>query len=161
MTEIGATPISFDTEAFYAQADGDDRHHETTVRVFECIRAGDLSFRPVFTSHAVLSELATLALYTLGHDVAVRVLNAIRNSESINVVPVDREPLRPQQRSSRRTTSRRYSSSTILPAYSPRSEISDTSSRSTVTFEGSALGSFRRTSGFLTGDCLPTPTWIF
>ena len=91
MTGPGATPIFVDTGAFYARADEDDLHHETALQLFERFRTGDLPFRPVVTSQAVLSELATLALYSLGHDVAVRALNAIRNSESINVLPVDRD----------------------------------------------------------------------
>lgn len=90
MTGAGATPLFVDTGAFYARADEDDKHHETAVRLFDGIRAGNLAYRPVFTSQSVLAELATLALYKLGHRVAVRALNAIRDSDSINVVPVGR-----------------------------------------------------------------------
>ena len=90
MTEPGATPIFVDTGAFYARADEDDKHHEIASRMFENIRSGNLAYRPLFTSQAVLAELATLALYKLGHRDAVRALNAIRESESINVVPVGR-----------------------------------------------------------------------
>lgn len=36
------------------------------------------------------AELATLCLYKLGHDVAVRTLTAIRDAESITVLPVGR-----------------------------------------------------------------------
>lgn len=42
----------------------------------------------MFTSQSVLAELATIALYKLGHGVAVRALNAIRTAGSVNVVPV-------------------------------------------------------------------------
>ena len=83
-------PVFVDTGAFYARADEDDEHHETATRVFEGIRTGDLRYRPVFTSQAVLSELATLCLYKLGHEVAVRALTAVRESATFNVLPVDR-----------------------------------------------------------------------
>lgn len=88
MSAPGATPLFVDTGAFYARADADDAHHAAATRLFEDIRAGDRSFGPIYTSQAVLSELATLALYKLGHDVATRALGAIRDSSSINVVPV-------------------------------------------------------------------------
>ena len=38
----------------------------------------------------MVSEFATLALYKLGHETAVRALRAILDSESIIVLPVDR-----------------------------------------------------------------------
>lgn len=88
MSGPGATPIFVDTGAFYARVDESDNHHRTATQLFETIRAVDIPYRPIFTSQAVLSELATLALYKLGHKDAVRALNTIRNSSSINVVPV-------------------------------------------------------------------------
>ena len=90
MSGRGTTPIFVDTGAFYARADEDDKHHEVATRLFDDIRSGEVVYRPIFTSQAVLSELATLALYKLGHRDAVRALNAIRESESINVVPAGR-----------------------------------------------------------------------
>ena len=90
MSDAGPTPVFVDTGAVHARADRDDEHHETATRVFEGIRAGDLPYRPVFTSQAVLSELATLCLYKLGHDAAVRALTAVRESATFNVLPVDR-----------------------------------------------------------------------
>lgn len=90
MSEPGATPLVVDTGAFYARADEDDEHHETAKRVFDGIRTGDRAYRPVYTTQAVLSELATLCLYKLGHDNAVRTLTAIRASESFNILPVGR-----------------------------------------------------------------------
>jgi predicted nucleic acid-binding protein len=90
MSDPGATPLFVDTGAFYARADEDDRHHETATDVFERIRTGDLPYRPLYTTQAVLSELATLCLYKLGHDVAVRALTAVRESETFTVLPVDR-----------------------------------------------------------------------
>lgn len=90
MSEKGAIPLFVDTGAFYARADADDTHHETAKRVFGRIRSGDLPYRPIYTSQAVLSELATLLLYKLGHAVAVRAIAAIRDAESVTVVPVGR-----------------------------------------------------------------------
>ncbi|WP_324665387.1 type II toxin-antitoxin system VapC family toxin [Haloarcula sediminis] len=90
MNRPGATPIFVDTGAFYARADEDDKHHQTALQIFDKIRSGDIAYRPIFTSQSVLSELATLTLYKLGHKDAIRALNAIRDSESINVVPVGR-----------------------------------------------------------------------
>ncbi|PSQ62993.1 MAG: VapC toxin family PIN domain ribonuclease [Halobacteriales archaeon SW_8_66_22] len=84
------TPLFVDTGAFYARADEDDKHHETVKRVFDGIRTGDLAYRPVYTTQAVLSELATLCLYKLGHDDAVRALTAVRESESFNILSVGR-----------------------------------------------------------------------
>ena len=89
MSDPGTTPLFVDTGAFYARADEDDRHHETATDLFERIRSGDLAYRPLYTTQAVLSELATLCLYKLGHDVAVRALTAVRESASFNVLPVD------------------------------------------------------------------------
>jgi predicted nucleic acid-binding protein len=90
MSETGATQLFVDTGAFYARVDGDDKHHESAVRVFEGIRTGELPYRPVYTTQAVVSELATLCLYKLGHADAVRALRAVQNSESFNILPVGR-----------------------------------------------------------------------
>ena len=90
MSGPGTTPLFVDTGAFYARADEDDKHHETVKRVFDGIRTGDLAYRPVYTTQAVLSELATLCLYKLGHDDAVRALTAVRESESFNILSVGR-----------------------------------------------------------------------
>lgn len=88
-TETGARAVFVDTGAFYARADADDKHHEDVGDLFADIRSGDATYRPIYTSQAVLSEFATLALYKLGHDTASRALNAIRESKSINVISVD------------------------------------------------------------------------
>ncbi len=89
MSGAGATPLFVDTGAFYARADADDEHHEVAKQIFGGIQAGELAYRPIYTSQAVVSELATLLLYKLGHDDASRVLTSIRDSESFNVLPVD------------------------------------------------------------------------
>lgn len=89
MSSPGATPLFVDTGAFYARADEDDEHHDVASRLFADIRSGDVPFRPIYTSHAVLSEFATLALYKLGHETATRALRAVVDATSINVLEVD------------------------------------------------------------------------
>ncbi|WP_058828756.1 type II toxin-antitoxin system VapC family toxin [Haloferax sp. Q22] len=88
MSGTGATPIFIDTGAFYARTDEDDKHHEDASRLFHGIRSDDMSYRPIYTSQAVLSEFATLALYKLGHETASRAVTAIRESSSVNIIPV-------------------------------------------------------------------------
>jgi len=88
MSGRSATPLFVDTGAFYARTDADDTHHDVAAALFEGIRSGEYPFRPLYTSQAVLSEFATLALYKLGHETAVRALEAIRASDSINLIPV-------------------------------------------------------------------------
>lgn len=89
MSVSSATPLMIDTGALYARADSDDTHYETATDVFERIRSGGLPYRPLYTTQAVLAEAATLCRYKLGHDVAVRTLNAVRDSQSITVLPVE------------------------------------------------------------------------
>lgn len=88
MTREGARPIFVDTGAFYARADEDDKHHGKATRLFRGIRSGEIAYRPIYTSQAVLSEFATLARYKLGHSAAARALRAIRESESVNIIPI-------------------------------------------------------------------------
>lgn len=88
MSGAGATPVFIDTGAFYARADKDDKHHKDASRLFGGIRSGDIAYRPIYTSQAVLSEFATLALYKLGHGTATTALRTIRESNSINIIPV-------------------------------------------------------------------------
>lgn len=88
MSARAAMPLFVDTSTFYARADADDRNHDRASHFFDGIRSGDLPYRPLYTSQAVLAELATLLLYKIGHGRAVRTLGAIRESESFNVIPV-------------------------------------------------------------------------
>lgn len=88
MSRAGTTPVFIDTGAFYARADTDDTHHEDAINLFGRIRSGDIAYRPLYTSQAVLSEFATLARYKLGHDTATTALRAIQASDSINVIPI-------------------------------------------------------------------------
>ena len=90
MSGPATTPLFVDTGAFYARADADDANHDTAVRVFDGIRSGELAYRPLYTTQAVVSETATLCLRKLGHTTAVRVVESIRESETFNVLPVTR-----------------------------------------------------------------------
>lgn len=89
MSSPGATPLFIDTGALYAWFKPDDENHERSVAVFDGIRDGTYTYRPLYTSRHVLSELATLMLRWVGHADAVRALNTVRGSESFTVLPVD------------------------------------------------------------------------
>lgn len=90
MSGVGKQPLFVDTGAFYARIDEDDENHERAVEMFNRIRSGTVGFEPVYTSQAVLSELATLALYRLSHEQAVSVLDAVDSSATFNVLDASR-----------------------------------------------------------------------
>jgi predicted nucleic acid-binding protein len=85
----GPTPLFVDTGAFFAWRYERATRHDLAREAFDAIRAGDLRYRPLFTSRSVLSELATLLLRKVGHAEAVDTLSRIRSSESFTVLPVD------------------------------------------------------------------------
>ncbi|NKE38084.1 type II toxin-antitoxin system VapC family toxin [Natronococcus sp. JC468] len=89
MSSPDATALFIDTGAFYARFKPDDENHEQAVELFDGIRSGKYTYRPLYTSRYVLSELATLLLRWVGHGDAVHALSAIRESESFTVLPVD------------------------------------------------------------------------
>jgi predicted nucleic acid-binding protein len=89
MSSEGARPLFIDTGAFFARVKADDEHHNTANEVFEAIQAGDLAYRPIYTSRFVLSELATLTRRKIDHATAVRALNSVRESGSFNVLTAD------------------------------------------------------------------------
>lgn len=91
MSAESASPLFVDTSAFFARADASDTNHDRAVRCFDAVREGELPYRPLYTSQAVCSELATLLLRKLGHEHALDVLTAIREAESVAVLPIDRE----------------------------------------------------------------------
>lgn len=90
MSGSGPTPLFVDTGAFYARFDGSDDHHEAADAVFAAIAAGDLAYRPVFTSTWVLDELATLVLARRDHATAVRAIERVLDS-GVRVVHPDEE----------------------------------------------------------------------
>lgn len=70
-----ARPLFIDTGAFFARFTGRDENHDRATAVFEAIGAGDLAYRPIYTSGYVLSELATLTCRKQGHAAAVEALD--------------------------------------------------------------------------------------
>lgn len=87
MSEVeAARPLFIDTGAFFARFNDRDEHHERATAVFEAIAAGDLPYRPLYTSGYVLSELATLALRRAGHSEAVEALSRAAGSEHVTVI---------------------------------------------------------------------------
>jgi len=85
----GATPVFVDTSAWYAIFDEDDAEHARATSVREAIHAGDLPYRPIYTTGHVLGEVAALLLRR-GHDIASRALGQIRNSPNVTVIHPDR-----------------------------------------------------------------------
>lgn len=85
-----ARPLLIDTGAFFARYYERAKEHATAKQVFDGIVAGDLPYRPLYTSQSVLAELATLMNRKATHEDAVRALEQIREAESINVLPIDR-----------------------------------------------------------------------
>jgi predicted nucleic acid-binding protein len=91
MTARAATALFIDTGAFIAWFDDTDTHHERAKAVFRAIRAGDLPYRPLYTSRSVLSELATRLqrARNVGHAGAVDALTTICKSNTFNVESLD------------------------------------------------------------------------
>lgn len=84
-----ATPLFVDTGAFYARMDEDDEHHTRAKAVFDGIKAGDLPYRPLYTTGYVLAELVTLGLARADYTLAAAALRRVRASESVTVVHPD------------------------------------------------------------------------
>lgn len=82
-------PLFIDTGAFFARFNDRDTEHERATAVFEAIGAGDLAYRPLYTSGYVLSELATLTLRKAGHAAAVEALNRVADSPNVTVLHPD------------------------------------------------------------------------
>lgn len=85
-------PLFVDTNAFVALYDEDDDHHDRANAVFDDIGDRSLLYGPLFTSRHVLSETATVLLYGSSHRDAVRALQNIRESPTMNVLELT-EPL--------------------------------------------------------------------
>lgn len=82
-------PLLVDTGAFFAYYYERATEHDVTRDVFARIRDGDLRYRPLFTSQAVLAELATLLCRKATHADAVRAVGDVWESESFDVLPID------------------------------------------------------------------------
>lgn len=84
-------PLFVDTGAFFARFNERTAEHERAQAVFEHLRSGDRRYRSLFTSRYVLSEFATLMLRKVGHRPAVKALKTIREADSFNILPVERD----------------------------------------------------------------------
>ena len=87
---VQRSPAIVDTGMFFAYYYQPAEQHARARKTLDTIVSGDLSFGPLFTTQAVLSELATLLLRKSTHNEAVRAVSEIRNSESFNDLVVDR-----------------------------------------------------------------------
>jgi predicted nucleic acid-binding protein len=89
MSGPGTTPLFVDTGAFFAHFVENSPRHERARGVMDAIRAGNLRFRPIYTTGYVLSELTTLILRKKSHERATDTLNRIRESPVVTVVHPD------------------------------------------------------------------------
>jgi predicted nucleic acid-binding protein len=89
MSGPGTTPLFVDTGAFFAHFVENSPHHERARAVMDAIRAGDLRFRPIYTTGYVLSELTTLILRKKSHEKAMDTLNRIRETPVVTVIHPD------------------------------------------------------------------------
>lgn len=88
MSGIEPRPLFVDTGPLYARFDEDDALHDRTIGLFERIRAGDLLYRPVYTSRYILAETTRLLLHRVSHEAATTALTAIRRGELFTVLEV-------------------------------------------------------------------------
>ncbi|WP_252699713.1 type II toxin-antitoxin system VapC family toxin [Natronosalvus vescus] len=91
MSGPGTTPLFVDTGAFYAQYDEKAPRHDHASAVFDAIAAGQLHYRPLYTTSHVLSELGTLLMRKRDHAAAVRGLTRIRESPAFTIIHPDEE----------------------------------------------------------------------
>lgn len=86
MSSSGATALFFDTGAFFARFVENAPRHDRARAVFDGIQAGEMVYRPLYTSTYVLDELATLIRHKHTHTRAVDTLTRIRNSEPMTLI---------------------------------------------------------------------------
>lgn len=84
------SPAIVDTGLFFAYYYNNATNHRRARETLDGIVSGELPYGPLFTTQAVLSELATLLLRKSTHSEALRAVTEIRDSESFNRVVVDR-----------------------------------------------------------------------
>jgi len=87
---VQRSPAIVDTGMFFAYYYEPAEQHSRARETLDQIISGELPYEPLFTTQAVLSELATLLLRKSTHDDAVRAVTEIRDSESVNQLVVDR-----------------------------------------------------------------------
>jgi predicted nucleic acid-binding protein len=86
MSEPGVTPLFIDTGSFYARMDDRDDDDHQACAVFDAIEAGELAYRPLYTTGYVLGELVALTLARAHHALAATALERIRFSSRIQVL---------------------------------------------------------------------------
>lgn len=84
-----ATSLIVDTSAFYARMDDRDVNHDRARAVFDGIEAGDLVYRPLYTTGYVLAELVTLGLVRADRSLVATAVQRIRSSARIRIVHPD------------------------------------------------------------------------
>lgn len=89
MSGPGTTPLFVDTGAFFAHFVENSPRHKRARAVMDAIQAGDLHFRPMYTTGYVLSELTTLILRKKSHQKAMDTLNRIRGSPVVTILHPD------------------------------------------------------------------------
>ncbi|ELY53623.1 type II toxin-antitoxin system VapC family toxin [Natronolimnohabitans innermongolicus] len=89
MSGPGTTPLFVDTGAFFAHFVDTSPRHERARAVMNAIQAGELRFRPIYTTGYVLSELTTLLLRKLSHETALEALTRVRESPAVTVLHPD------------------------------------------------------------------------
>ena len=87
---VQRAPVIVDTGMFFAYYYEPAEQHSRAREALDHIVSGELPYGPLFTTQAVLSELATLLLRKSTHDEATRVITELRESESFNKLVVDR-----------------------------------------------------------------------
>jgi len=90
MTDL-PRPLFIDTSALFARFNARDARHKASAELFEEVRRGDATFGPLYTSDAVLTELATLLDRKVHHRAAVTALRVTRSSSSLRVLHFDEE----------------------------------------------------------------------
>lgn len=86
MSGPGTTPLFVDTGAFFAHVVQNSPRHDRARAVMDAIRAGELRFRPLYTTGYVLSELTTLLLRKKSHEKAMDTLQRVRESPVVTVL---------------------------------------------------------------------------
>ncbi|WP_256031212.1 type II toxin-antitoxin system VapC family toxin [Natronomonas aquatica] len=84
-----ATPLFIDTGAFYARFVETAQRHDRATALFKAIGAGEVPYRPLYTSTYVLDELATLVLSHRDHAAAVAAVERVLDSPTVVLYPTE------------------------------------------------------------------------
>jgi len=83
--------LFIDTSAWIGWYFERDIHHKKARGIVRDIKAGRLQFAGLFTSDYILDELITYAIYHYGHRDAMRVVDEIYSSTSVEKLFVDKQ----------------------------------------------------------------------